>query len=307
MAILYVDGTNGDDDTGTGSAGNPFQSIGVATGSAASGDTIVGLAGTTVEGAIRLPDGVTLAGQGQTQTQITSTQIITSLGAILSAGNDCLIRDVWVKLGGGLAVLQAPVGFVTNATAPQALSNNVTINDSTFEGESDGAYFQGTSNTTASWTFNRCTFTGNFDNVAMFKVSTGLPNFTAIFNDSVFNAHGPFPGEGGTHLCRAIQCSTGRAVLNRCTMDARGGSNGNYTIFCGANGIVNLNNCVITGSDTHINVSAGGMVLVNNTIFDPTKLTISSGGLILLIGILRSRDLAGRMRRRSPGLPFCVQ
>lgn len=178
---IFVSAT-GSNSTGTrGRMDLPFLTIDAAVAVAASGDLIKVGPGTFTITSLKLPNDVSITGEGIDVTIITSTANLNTTGVILNPGNNSIISNLTVTGNAASGVYQAPIGNNVNVSTgdfTNAILYRVKCN-----ADSDGIFSYPLS--TSSLTAYNCIFNTKFDAI------TGYAGFTADCFNCIVNVTGP--------------------------------------------------------------------------------------------------------------------
>jgi hypothetical protein len=165
--LIYVDGVNGSDASGTGNGSSiaPFKTLPHAVSVATSGQCIFLLPGTyTVTASVTLPNGVHLAGCG---IGITTVNTTSGIAILIVPGNGSMIQDLTLNSGSASV---PPIGFVQGSTQ---VSSSFTIKRCDMTGYQDGLFLL-TASGTGSTTFlcEDTYFRSGYDTVQLEAVSS---------------------------------------------------------------------------------------------------------------------------------------
>jgi hypothetical protein len=209
-----------------------FATIAKAISVASAGDVIDVGPGTFALGnaVLNLPDRVSLIGAGPRRTTITSTAVLTSLGAIVKPGNNSVVAHLGI-VAVGSSVFQAEFGFHTGATTPQTTASNWLLDDVYLEGDTDGVYLRDTSTTPTQLrgTVRNCVIRTKYD--CFTTIAGGAWDLVVDlvgFND--FRALGPSVAGSAAGASRSLAIFSGMTRAFGGYYEASGSPNENYAI-----------------------------------------------------------------------------
>ncbi|MGD0771120.1 MAG: hypothetical protein ABSB42_23285 [Tepidisphaeraceae bacterium] len=250
--LVYVDGTNGSDATGNGTAATPYQTVTKAAAVATSSGQCIFLGPGVFNAAAQviLANGVSLIGCGVGITTIKNTGV-TNSHVLVVCGSGSVVQNLTIDAT-NTGLQATPIGFLGVYGDP--VSSGFTLLDADFIGAIDGLYCNVVSTQAAGSTAiyaRNCRFSSMFD-TSNFQANTAATyTFSVGFDQCTFNVtYGSQYGTPSTTM-RCMAGSTSGAVLIKARgciynfVDTTNSSASGLTYFIDKTGHAEMENCTV--------------------------------------------------------------